>query len=87
MLFYIVAQPAAPFLLLKQLSGKVRLTGLRTTGSDGKERQTAESRKTDNERWESTVLERQQHVRKVKGRGRHGTSGRHQGARGRGERP
>lgn len=31
----IVAQPGALFLLLRLLSGKVRLTGLRTTGSDG----------------------------------------------------
>lgn len=34
----IVAQPGALFLLLRLLSGKVRLTGLRTTGSDGEER-------------------------------------------------
>lgn len=55
MLFSSVAQPEAVFLLLKLLSGKVKLTGLRTTGSDGDERRAAESRETDTEGWESTL--------------------------------
>lgn len=35
----IVAQPGTLFLLLMLLSGNVRLTSLRTTGSDGEERE------------------------------------------------
>lgn len=95
----IVTQSGVLFLLLSPLSGKVRLTGLRTTGSDGEERgdggrkahrrrrlvrgwrdsEDAERRRQANEMGANS-LGWQQHVMKVKGRGRHGASGCYRGA-------